>query len=460
MRGREGGALILSILQRGLLAAEHAHTLRAVWRHRRADPETLRRFQVRKLRVLLAHCGTHVGAYREHWRGLELEPSDIIEPEDIEALPTIGKNDLRGRALGETLCDGAGVSRLARHMTSGSSGNPFAIYRSPREEHLLNFFRLRASAEAGLRALHRVARLNQLPLDEEPPGWPWRMRQALGIHREERFDGLAPANEIIENLLRQRPDVVCGYPSTLRHVAVQLAQREQRQLSVRLVLCGGEVLDPGARQTIENAFRAPVVDLYGAHEFNLLGSQCPEGDGYHVCDDNVLVEIVDERDRPVPVGEVGEVVATALHSYTMPFVRYRTGDLAIRGPSVCGCGAPFSALRAIQGRSVDYLRLPEGRRVHPYAITVHLAEREAAWVSQHQIVQADPLHVQLKIKPARKPKFEELERLRSLGAAILGPEVKFDLALVEHFPRHPSGKFQPYVSQIENSFSTTSFGVV
>ena len=39
--------------------------------------------------------------------------------------------------------------------------------------------------------------------------------------------------------------------------------------------------------------------------------------------------------------------------------------------------------------AVDYLRLPEGRRVHPYAITVHLAEREAAWVAQHQIVQTD-----------------------------------------------------------------------
>jgi phenylacetate-CoA ligase len=144
----------------------------------------------------------------------------------------------------------------------------------------------------------------------------------------------------------------------------------------------------------------------------------------------------------------------------MPFVRYRTGDLAIRGPGVCGCGAPFSTLRAIQGRSVDYLRLPEGRSVHPYAITVHLAEREASWVLQHQVVQTDPRHVQLKIQPARAPTSEELERLRGLGAAILGPGVKFELALVERFPRHPSGKFQPYVSQIDNSFPTPSLGRV
>jgi phenylacetate-CoA ligase len=430
---------------RSILAFEHAHTLRRMWHHRHADPETLRQFQVRKLRVLLAHCRTHVAVYREHWRSSTLQRSDVVATRDIEALPTISKNDLRGRPVAETLVDGADARKLVRHTTSGSSGKPFTIYRRPREEHLLNLFRLRASADAGLRIFDRVARFSQLPLDEVRRGWPGRIRQALGIHREQQLDGLASSDELIENLSRHRPDVICGYPSTLRHIAARM-QGEPDRIRPRLVVCGGEVLNAAARCTIEDAFRAPLVDFYGAHEFNLIAWQCPDGDAYHVCDDNVLIEIVGEDGRAVRPGEIGEVVSTALHSYTMPFVRYRTGDLAIRGPDACSCGQPFSTLRAIQGRAVDYLRLPGGRRVHPYAITGYLAEREAAWVSQHQIVQADLSHVQLNIQPARTPTAEDLERVSKLAAAILGAEVQFDLALVERFPPHPSGKFHPYVS--------------
>jgi hypothetical protein len=137
-------------------------------------------------------------------------------------------------------------------------------------------------------------------------------------------------------------------------------QDEPRRIRPRLIFCGGEVLDAATRCTIEDAFSAPLVDFYGAHEFNLLAWQCPNGSVYHVCDDNVLVEIVGEDGRAVRPGEIGEVVATSLHSYTMPFVRYRTGDLAIHGAESCGCGQPFSTLREIQGRGVDYLRLPEG----------------------------------------------------------------------------------------------------
>ncbi|HEX4522374.1 MAG TPA: AMP-binding protein [Casimicrobiaceae bacterium] len=435
---------------RSALGLEHADTVLRMWRNTHADPETLRQFQLRKLRLLLAHCRTHVAAYREHWRPSKLGPADIERVGHIEALPTIAKNDLRGRPLAETLVDGADVQRLVRHTTSGSSGQPFNIYRAPREEHLLNLFRLRASAEAGLRTFDRVARFSQLPLDEYPRPWAGRIRQAIGIHRERRFDALAPAKKLAENLIRHRPDVIYGYPSTLRHVAARIDD-EPRRIRPRLIFCGGEVLDAASRRMIESAFAAPVVDFYGAHEFNLLAWQCPKGDGYHVCDDNVLVEIVGDDGRAVGPGEVGEVVATALHSYTMPFVRYRTGDLAIRGAESCGCGQPFSALRAIQGRRVDYLRLPEGRRVHPYAITVHLAEREAAWVAQHQIVQTADGRIRLDIRPSGTPRSEDIERVHRMVRGILGGDTQFDLALVERFPPHPSGKFQPYISLVEPS---------
>ncbi|MGH8851828.1 MAG: phenylacetate--CoA ligase family protein [Casimicrobiaceae bacterium] len=429
------------------LAVEHAHTLHRLWRHRDASRAALRQFQVRKLRVLVAHCRRDVAAYREHWRAADLSPADITTPEDIRHLPTIGKNELRSRPVGATIVDGADPRRLVRHLTSGSSGQPFTIYRSKREEHLLNLFRMRAYARVGVRLFDRIARFQQMPLDRLRRCWPGRLRQGLGIYREEVLDAMAPVDEMIEQLLRCRPDVVAGYASTLQHVAAGLRERGlDRTLHPRVVFTGAEVLGTAARRRIEQAFSAPLVDLYGSHEFNLLASQCRESDGYHVCDDNVLLEVLGEDGRPVGIGETGEVVATALHSYTMPFVRYRTGDLAIRGPDACPCGRAFSTLRAIQGRATDYLRLPGGRCVHPFVITGYVAEREAGWVSQLQLVETDLGRVLLKIQPESAPRPEDIERVRAFGAAILGADVHFDVTLVDGFVPHRSGKFPLYVS--------------
>jgi phenylacetate-coenzyme A ligase PaaK-like adenylate-forming protein len=40
-------------------------------------------------------------------------------------------------------------------------------------------------------------------------------------------------------------------------------------------------------------------------------------------------------DRPAEEGEEGELVATSLFSYAMPFIRYRMGDMVVRGPTPC-----------------------------------------------------------------------------------------------------------------------------
>ena len=45
-----------------------------------------------------------------------------------------------------------------------------------------------------------------------------------------------------------------------------------------------------------------------------------------------IVEILDDRDRPVPDGEVGQVVVTQLSCLAQPLLRYRLGDLAARIP--------------------------------------------------------------------------------------------------------------------------------
>jgi len=426
-------------------ALEHAHTLLGQWRLTRGGREAMRRFQARKLRSVVAHCQARVAVYRDHWRGVALPPASITAPEALGSLPTIGKDDLRARPLRCALADGVDPAKLVRHQTSGSSGQPFLICRSPLEEHLLQLFRLRARREAGVRWSDRIVWFRQLPAEDGRPAWPGRLRRALGFHTDADLDGLADASAMVDALVRHRPDVVGGYPSTLSYLADHALRRDRPPTPLRLVVSGGEVLQGAARRAIGDAFGAPVVDFYGAHEFNLLAWECPRGHGYHVCDAGVYVEVLDDTGRPVAVGETGHVVATALHSYTMPFVRYRTGDLAMRGPDACPCGQPYSTLLAIEGRTADMLGLPGGRLVHPYRITGALADHDADWISQHRLVQSGSDHVVLELATRRAPAPGDLDRLRADGARVLGADVRFEVTLVDGFAREPGRKFRPYV---------------
>jgi phenylacetate-CoA ligase len=428
------------------LAAEHAQTLHFLWRRRHADPAALRAFQLRKLRVLVAHCGARVAVYRDHWRAAGLRPADLDAPDALAALPTIGKDELRARPLADTLAAGTDARRLVRHLTSGTSGQPFAIHRSWREEHLLNQFRLRAYRDAGMRLFDRVAVFTQLPLDPEPRSWPGRLRQALRIQHESLLDGMAPAERMFAALARTRPDVVAGYPTTLDCVAEWMDAHDPGRLRPRFVLSESEQLSAPARRRIESAFAAPVVDTYGTHEFNLVATQCPHTDAYHVCADGVLVELIGDDGREVPIGATGEVVATALHSYAMPFVRYRTGDLAVRGADACACGRPGPTLRALQGRAMDMIRLPDGRHLHPFVITGYVSEREAAWVARMQLVRVGVGALRLDVQLRGQARAVDLERLRAFGAGVLGPGMRFDVAVVDGFARAPGGKFQLYVA--------------
>ena len=48
---------------------------------------------------------------------------------------------------------------------------------------------------------------------------------------------------------------------------------------------------------------------------------------------NVYVEIVNDKGTEVEDGEMGHVIVTNLNAFSMPLIRYRIGDLAIKLPA-------------------------------------------------------------------------------------------------------------------------------
>jgi phenylacetate-CoA ligase len=213
------------------------------------------------------------------------------------------------------------------------------------------------------------------------------------------------------------------------------------------VSTGGEVLTPLMRQQIQDGFSVPVYDTYGTIEFNLLAWECRATGEYHSCDDGLIMEVL--RDGvPVAEGERGEVVGTDLHSFAMPLIRYQLGDVATKGSQTCPCGQPFSTIRSIQGRMIDYFVLPGNRVVHPYELGVI----KVPWIREFQVTQEGLDSIVMRVVPFHRPSTQEMAALVQPVVELVGPDVQFRVDLVPEIPVDANGKFRVYRSRIRSAY--------
>jgi len=420
---------------------EHLHTFGCIWNNPRKDPDDIIAFQTRKMRSVIAYAYDNVAYYRKLFDRCRIKPQDIRSIRDLSIIPVTSSQDYRIRPLKETLSLKIKPAKTVCRATSGSSGRPFIIRRTFIEDHLLNFFRIRAVQQFGVRILDKLAHIRLISRSHRRENFPGRMRQALGIYRDYPIDSLQSAQKTIHELAALQPDVIKGYPSVLTHIALYKAEQGISNINSKFIISGGEALPPFRRHKIEQGFGRKVFDIYGSHEFNLLAWECPAGGRYHICDDNVILEIL-RNGRPAAVGERGEVVATGLHSYAMPFIRYRLGDIATRGPETCSCGQPFSTLWAIKGRMHDYFRLPGGRLIHPDELIVPIMENDSSWFDRYRLLQEREDLVVLTIQPFYPPRKDQLARVKQLAKNILPADIEFRIHVVEHLSLEAGGKFR------------------
>jgi phenylacetate-CoA ligase len=108
-----------------------------------------------------------------------------------------------------------------------------------------------------------------------------------------------------------------------------------------------------------------VLVHYGHSERAVMAGSMPDDHRYFVWPLYGHVELIDEAGRPITEpGVQGEVVATAFDNKVMPFIRYRTGDLAMWSAGPAHPALPgYPVLERIDGRNNDYFVGHDGRRI-------------------------------------------------------------------------------------------------
>lgn len=426
-------------------------------RNASSSPEHLLDYQDRALQKLMAHAARRVPFYREHFARARIAPDTIRSIRDLTELPPVTKDALRDRPVADLLADELDAEQLLSISTTGSTGRPFRIYNTWLEHRLLHLFRLRAHWQFGRRPGDRIAEIDQ-PVEPHPND-DKRIGQLLRTLRLESRVQLSlydPPDALLDALEAFRPQIVTAYPSVLLRLGRALRERPRPDLRPRFVLTNSEVLTPGARAELRETWKAPVYQFYDCHECNLIAWDCPAGFGLHCNEDVAIIEVLRDG-RPVAVGERGEIAITSLFSYAMPLLRFQLGDVARRGPKPCPCGAPFATLQAVEGRMVDFFRLPGGRWMHPFRLIQDLDGDGGEWVHQYRLVQEREDRIVFSVVPAAGATPQRLEAFRRHAVDALGPLVEVVARFVDALEPGPGGKFRPALSLLHSEYDVVDW---
>lgn len=122
---------------------------------------------------------------------------------------------------------------------------------------------------------------------------------------------LPTAVEVAHLLACERVTFIVGLPSLIARLASYLG--EVHAPALRECVSGGDVLDASVRQAFESRFGIPITEGYGLTESTGVATCNPFGErrrpgsvGLPLPRERVL--LVDDRDRQVPVGDVGEII--------------------------------------------------------------------------------------------------------------------------------------------------------
>jgi phenylacetate-CoA ligase len=261
---------------------------------------------------------------------------------------------------------------------------------------------------------------------------------------------------MVEALNRHQPQFLYAYGSVLGLLA---AEQLDGRLRIRptAIASSGETHTDELRDAIRAAWGTSSFELYAMTEAGILGSHCDRHTGIHLFEDQAIVEVVDERGRAVPAGQVGhKLLVTNLVNRTQPLIRYEVSDMVAVAGERCPCGRPFRLLAAIEGRNDDILYLPAAAGgtapVHPLALRTALAGIPG--LAQYKVVHdRDGLHVRAALRPDADPTqtvrlvtTRLVEKLAARGVAR--PAVQVELRDHLQDERDTAGKFKLVESRL------------
>ena len=412
--------------------------------------------QLSQLGVLIEHARRHSAFHAERLPALHQGRS---LQDCLSAIPLMRRADLQSRRSDiDCAWLPAEHGEVSTVRSTGSTGEPVAVRRSGLNIMIWMAMTLREHFWQRRDFSQSLAAI-RIQLAEEDTGrqgvswadWGSPVNQLFASGPSFGMNLQTDIKRQVEWLRQIMPVYLLTYPSNLAALLDMAAADPDQRAGlgrVKQVRSVGETLPESLRLRCREVLGVEIVDVYSTQEVGVIAIECPQGGGYHVMSEGLVLELLRDDGQPCAAGETGRVVVTNLHNFATPLIRYDLGDLAeADGPCACGRGLP--KIRRVLGRTRNLLRMPDGRRFWPFVGA--FSYRDIAPVRQYQVIQHSLERATLRLAVERPLSIAEEEALAEKLLELLGFRCNVEIAYFSpEIPRGPGGKFEDFICEIRD----------
>lgn len=406
--------------------------------------EEMRALQGRRLSECVRRVYGTVPFYTEKMKAAGILPEDIRTLDDLSLLPFTDKDDMRDCYPYGTFA--VPMDEIVRiHASSGTTGKQKVVGYTRGDIEMWSECVARCLATVGMTSTDILHVAYGYGL----------FTGGLGLHYGAEKMGVATVPVSTGNTKRQirilmdfRPTALACTPSYALHLADELAAAgiDKSALALRVGIFGAEPWTLNMKQQIEDKLGIKAFDIYGLSETMGPGVSisCEAGDLLHIQSDHFIAEVVDPATgRPLPEGEIGELIFSSVTKQGTPLIRYNTHDLTRLFYGPCACGRTTVRMDKITGRADDMLII-RGVNVFPTqieSILLQYGELEPHYmIYVDRVNNLDRLEVKIEMTKAFfSDSIKDIERMeRRLHADIqstLGIAAKITLVEPRSLPR-------------------------
>lgn len=405
----------------------------------------IRLWQLRQIKNIIGTAYVYVPFYREQWDSVDIHPKEIKNFADFHRIPVTNKQMFRQRQISDCMVTGLPEKFYYWKHTSGSSGDPFNFPVNNSLYFLRNFYLLSYVDIYPNRFLYWLGisfkkameyKVAELRVNNRPRGKEY-LHLPLSYFRDD-------PGKFVQDIRLFKPDILDARSTTL----VELARIFNRipvkeRPHIKYLVTHGEQLTPIQRQFIDNIFGTKVYNRYGLEETGDVGMECSLHQGLHIHEESLFVEILNEKDSPLPEGEYGRIIVTNFFSFVMPFIRYDTGDSGMILPGKCPCGVSARRLLVAGRRQAQFFDL--GKKKFNTGEFEVIIGNFPSLILRCQIAKTGPESLEIRIIPAAGYSPSDLRLLEFEVNHKLGiyPIVK----IVEQIPFSSSGKTKFFIDE-------------
>ncbi|HBF36116.1 MAG TPA: AMP-binding protein [Firmicutes bacterium] len=327
-------------------------------------PKLLAEYQLDKIRETLDYAKRNSRFYGERLGSINEDQINSLE--DFKNIPFTYPYHIRQNPLDFLCLPQREIKRIVTLKSSGTSGAEKRIYFSEQDLNLtIDFFKVGMSC-----LIDKNDRVMVLLPGNTYGSIGDLLKRALEISKVPCFihgvmvDPEQTAKDIIEN------EITCLVGIPMQVLYLSKLKMDVFKSRIKKVLLSTDYVPDVLIYELTHQYGCKVFTHYGMTEMGYGGGvECEALDGYHLREADLYFEVVNpDTGEAVQDGQSGEVVFTTLTRYAMPFIRYRTGDMASFSSDPCGCGTFLKTMKKVLGRIDNKVIIGENKFLYVWEL--------------------------------------------------------------------------------------------